>query len=202
MRSIEFSYWLQGWFELDPVFDRSEYFEEPELNRWALTVSKHLEMVFEIESNPSAFCQWMRGFLDAGPVTEENMRRVATRLSLEFSNVIDPTYPAAKQETLATIHDKPLSAVDIPPLKPDQVAYIAEAIAKPPVNMATVIGGPGATSLQERVSDDTYKVVQWKLPRYLLAEVEQRALDRKQGVDQTVRYLLDGALHPDGRPRC
>lgn len=98
MRSDQFTYWLQGWVELESPSRADEH-------QTALILA-HLRMVFVHEREPSAFCQWLRDlFLHDNPPTleEETLGAIREHLHREFFHVIDPSYPESAK--LSAIHD-------------------------------------------------------------------------------------------------
>jgi hypothetical protein len=55
MKSTEFCYWLQGWFELEePTSINSERTQ---------LIKNHLNMVFAHEKPPAPFCSFLKGYL-------------------------------------------------------------------------------------------------------------------------------------------
>lgn len=99
MKSSEFAFWLNGWFELQAPRRADEH-------KTAL-IRSHLALVFAHEREPSEFCQWLRElFHHDNPPTleEETLGAVREHVSREFLHVIDPSYPAEQQPKLNAIH--------------------------------------------------------------------------------------------------
>jgi hypothetical protein len=99
MKSDQFAFWLQGWFELEAP-------SRANAHRTSL-IRAHLSMVFAHERRPSEFCQWLRElFQHDNPPTleEETLGAIRQQLSREFIHVIDPSYPAEQQPMLNAIH--------------------------------------------------------------------------------------------------
>ncbi len=106
----EFSYWVQGFFELR---------NETEQDNQALTeaqwrcVKKHLELVKTVEKKGlSGFPAWLDGVLTVATCPELVVdqkaltRLVETKLGEHFQHVIDKTYPG-DQKVLNEIHNPP-----------------------------------------------------------------------------------------------
>lgn len=91
MKSLEFMYWLQGYFELSAV---------SELNLEQTTIIKnHLKMVDITDQNKlSPFCSWLNGFLEHigenYPNSEQTLK-IKNKLNNVFDHVI-PSYTTPK----------------------------------------------------------------------------------------------------------
>lgn len=95
MRSNDFAFWLQGYFELRE--------EGLPLNPRQLGIVKaHLALVRETEGKKlGGFPEWLQGTLDAmgdQPMDERLLRLVEKRLANEFEHVIDPLYEKGKNK--------------------------------------------------------------------------------------------------------
>jgi hypothetical protein len=103
MRSIEFAYWLQGYFEISE--------DVTEINERRLSIIKaHLSLVFEYDKEPSKFIHWLKGFLDGAnhnSLTPELTDKVKKELHSIFKHVIDPSYTndPKKQNEMNAIHN-------------------------------------------------------------------------------------------------
>jgi hypothetical protein len=102
MQSIDFCYWLQGWFEL----------EEPKnMNSTQLqTISEHLVLVFEYDAQPNRFCQSLQGFLAFNEDIAQGMSVQQTQIlkhMLEdtFRNEIDTRYHVKEFDIMDKIHN-------------------------------------------------------------------------------------------------
>jgi len=102
MQSIDFCYWLQGWFEL----------EEPKnMNSTQLqTISEHLALVFEYDAQPNRFCQSLQGFLAFNEDIAQGMSVQQTQIlkhMLEdtFRNEIDTRYHVKEFDIMDKIHN-------------------------------------------------------------------------------------------------
>lgn len=100
MKSTEFAYWLQGWFEIGegPLVMSS---------RQKQIIRKHLDMVLKHDSSISPFCAWVDGVLTAlgeNDLDAEMLAKVQERLNNQFLHVIDKSYPAEQQKVLNIIH--------------------------------------------------------------------------------------------------
>lgn len=102
MQSIDFCYWLQGWFEL----------EEPKnMNSTQLeTISEHLALVFEHDAQPNRFCQSLQGFLAFNEDIAQGMSVQQTQIlkhMLEdtFRNEIDTRYHVKEFDIMDKIHN-------------------------------------------------------------------------------------------------
>ncbi len=110
MKSNEFAYWLQGFFELGggaiSVLN----------NQQCIILKKHLEMVFKYEKTPSSFCLWLKGFLDSADIAcgdpaqldldEDFINLIKAELHKIFKHEIDLTYGnSAIQNELNHIHN-------------------------------------------------------------------------------------------------
>lgn len=88
MTSVEFAYWLQGFFEITET-------KVTELSVGQVNmINKHLELVFKCDKTPSIFCSWLKGFVEAcdKPMKEDKLTIVRLKLHNEFQHVIDPSY--------------------------------------------------------------------------------------------------------------
>lgn len=96
MTSFTFCYWLQGYFEL---------FEAQTVSKEQVQIIKqHLDIV---QNKQGVFCNWLDGYLDIKGVDDWNeiqTQKIKIKLSEEFLNFIDPTYPQEEQELLHHIH--------------------------------------------------------------------------------------------------
>jgi hypothetical protein len=106
MKSNEFAYWLQGWFEIG----EGPLAMSPRQKR---LVRDHLDLVFKHEGDSgiavSGFCQWLDGVftvVGSKQFDTDLLAMVQERLNKEFLHVIDQTYPAEQQDALNTIHFK------------------------------------------------------------------------------------------------
>ena len=88
MLSVEFAYWLQGYFEISTTEIKELSVSQVEM------IHKHLDLVFKCDKTPSAFCLWFKGFLEAGdkPMKEKHVLILKAKLQGEFQHVIDPSY--------------------------------------------------------------------------------------------------------------
>lgn len=122
MKSRDFVYWLQGYFELaKPV----------ELSTDALIlIRRHLDMVKVHEGrNTSSIVSWLDGVLSHVPanIDELSLRGafavtaptdlIRDRLADEFIHVIDPSFPLNQQGALSEAHQgKPRETSAVPGL--------------------------------------------------------------------------------------
>jgi hypothetical protein len=109
MKSSEFAYWLQGWFEL----------QEPHYAGATQTalMRAHLALVFACDPTPSGFCCWLRNWFhhENPPVLgDESITAIRDELQKEFIHVIDPSYP--NQDVLNAIHGS-VTPAGRPPIK-------------------------------------------------------------------------------------
>ena len=85
MKSIEFMYWLQGYFE---VCD-SENFTKEQIQK----VRNHLKMAEITEGRDQLpFCHWLNGVLDMLPeneMTKEQFNIIKNKLNFVFDHVVD-----------------------------------------------------------------------------------------------------------------
>lgn len=111
MKSRDFCYWLQGYFEL------SSEREAMELDaRQVDLVKRHLDMVFVHEGkNANPFCHWLQGvFQGYGSLglNQPQVTAVRGRLHDVFKHEIDPSFPASQQGPLDEAHQGRPSIVD------------------------------------------------------------------------------------------
>lgn len=96
MTQFTFCYWLQGYFEL---FDTQTVSKEQ-----VEIIKQHLDIV---QNKEGVFCNWLDGYLDIKGLdkwNETQTQKIKIKLSEEFFNIIDPSYPKAEQELLHHIH--------------------------------------------------------------------------------------------------
>lgn len=91
MKSIEFTYWLQGAFELSEMtVINSEQTQ---------TIKNHLAMVEYHEKNQmNGFCTWLKGFFEmCEPVEldEKQTKKIKDKLNSLFEHVIEPAINVA-----------------------------------------------------------------------------------------------------------
>lgn len=103
MKSTEFCYWLQGYFELkkEQVAD----FNEDQTQ----TVKNHLNMVFAHDPQPMQFCAFLRGYFTiSDPITinEVEAKLIQQELQKTFKNEIDSRYSKTQFEQLNKIHQQ------------------------------------------------------------------------------------------------
>lgn len=94
MTERDFSYWLQGFFELSTK-PLSTNFTDDQRD----CIRRHLELVDHTEKAPSKLCIWIWGALDGGASVDV----VKARLAKHFQHVIDPQAPG-DQGILNHIH--------------------------------------------------------------------------------------------------
>ena len=108
MKSTEFTYWLQGFFEIG--VRNSKDVDTDHLNEEQMTcIKQHLQLVFKYDKNPSKFCHWLEGFLTRKKTLDElEIHLMCSRITEQFEHVIDPSYGNEKfQDVLDKIHPKP-----------------------------------------------------------------------------------------------
>lgn len=84
MKSIEFMYWLQGYFEV---------IDEPEISQDNLQkIKNHLNMArITDQHNLLPFCNWLSGFIDSCDATQLNVlqtEKIKNKLNNLFSHVV------------------------------------------------------------------------------------------------------------------
>jgi len=110
MKSIEFCYWLQGYFELTDA-------DEPQIplkvtTKQIAVIKNHANLVIETHKQSKAktpiqpFIHWILGVLECMEIKNEahyyNM--IKTRLSKEFEHVIDSSYDVPNPNLLDGVH--------------------------------------------------------------------------------------------------
>lgn len=114
MKSRDFCYWLQGFFELSEIDSLSV--EQVSI------VARHLAMVVVHEGDRRmSFCHWLDGVLsmhEKSRLDEKATALVRSKLNEVFLHVIDPGFPASQQKKLSEAHQKP-SALQFPNHKSD-----------------------------------------------------------------------------------
>lgn len=84
MKSIEFAYWLQGYFETCDV----EFINRNQIS----TIQNHLEMVEILEGKEQLpFCFWLRGLLDGVETADLSLTQtklIKERLNMLFEHVV------------------------------------------------------------------------------------------------------------------
>lgn len=99
MKSIEFCYWLQGWFELtDP---KSISPEKTDM------IKSHLALVMKYDTQPYQFCHSLNGLFTIAALTEFNevqTQKLKKSLSETFLNTIDTRYTKEEHQKLDMIH--------------------------------------------------------------------------------------------------
>lgn len=88
MKSIEFTYWLQGALELSDIKELNE--------QQTQTIKNHLAMVqYHEKNNMSAFCMWLKGIYDMVEPTsfnQEQTEKIKNKLNECFEHVV-PAIP-------------------------------------------------------------------------------------------------------------
>ncbi len=107
MKSRDFCYWLQGYFELSAPCNSLATDLSVEQSG---IVRQHLNMVL-IHEGPQAnpFCHWLHGFFQGivgQRASEEQVALIQRRLTDVFVHEIDPSFPAKQQADLVTAHGK------------------------------------------------------------------------------------------------
>jgi hypothetical protein len=142
MRSDQFAFWLQGWFELNEEAGQTVFDYDNVYQCLYPCIRSHLKLVFELEPNPSKLCVWLDGYLEAvyNPFdfTSTHLLAIKARLDNEFIHVIDKSYPPEKTAALNAIHTKnPAPHAAAPGLGP----FVATTVGAQPVHPAKD-GGP------------------------------------------------------------
>ncbi len=108
MKSTEFAYWLQGFFELsgDSIKELNE--------KHCVLIKKHLELVFTYDKTPSKFCIWLKGVLDSADIAcgnsedlelnQDFTNLIKKELASIFKHEIDSSYGSDIQDALNNIH--------------------------------------------------------------------------------------------------
>ena len=100
MKSRDFVYWLQGYFELSDV-------DELEADT-VMSIRNHINMVFEYEKTIEfPFAYWMKGVLDThkGSFDYDLTRQIKDKLHDVFEHQIDPKMGDKKmQDNLGKLH--------------------------------------------------------------------------------------------------
>lgn len=101
MKSTEFCYWLQGYFELKK--EKALSFDEDQTQ----SVKNHLEMVFAHDPQPMQFCAFLRGYFTISEpviIEESQAKIIHEELSKTFKNEIDSRYSPQQYQQLNKIH--------------------------------------------------------------------------------------------------
>ncbi len=96
MTETHFCYWLQGIFEL--LKPKSLSHEQ------VICIKQHLDLV---TSKKGKFCNWLEGFFEVKGIDawkSTDLEKIQNSLSLEFLQVIDPSYPKEIQNALYELH--------------------------------------------------------------------------------------------------
>jgi hypothetical protein len=99
MKSIDFAYWLQGWFELTDNATISA--------RQTAIIKSHLELVMKYDNAPSQFCHSLNGLftiINLQEFNETQTEKLKEQLSDTFLNEIDTRYSAEEHQRLDRIH--------------------------------------------------------------------------------------------------
>lgn len=104
MKSVDFCYWLQGWFEL--------FTPEKISSEQVKTIKAHLDLVYEHNSKEMLpFCAELQGLFQFTSLTEFDevlTQKIKERLSDTFLNHIDSRYSPHQHALLDTIHSAPM----------------------------------------------------------------------------------------------
>lgn len=97
MTEFQYCYWLMGVFELG----QPQHFTPHQV----FLIKEHLKLV---ENREYYFCNWLDGFLQAcesDGLSEFQLKKILTKLQLEFYHVIDVSYPKEIWESLTLAHE-------------------------------------------------------------------------------------------------
>lgn len=110
MKSVEFCYWLQGYFELGPHASGALLPDQ------CLAIRNHLKLVEKVEGKLSGFPAWLDAVLDvhesglmadrAEGLESRAVKRITSKLALVFEHEIDQTYGGDQGEAQG-LHDGP-----------------------------------------------------------------------------------------------
>jgi hypothetical protein len=99
MKSIDFCYWLQGWFEL---------FEPPIINQKQIqTIQEHLSLVYQYDKEIIPFCAELQGlllFVQPVELDAATTQKIKNRLNETFLKQIDSRYTPQEHAALNAIH--------------------------------------------------------------------------------------------------
>jgi len=101
MKSIDFCYWLQGWFEL---------FDPPIINQKQIqTIQEHLSLVYQYDKEIIPFCAELQGlllFVQPVELDAATTQKIKNRLNETFLKQIDSRYTPQEHAALNAIHQK------------------------------------------------------------------------------------------------
>ena len=100
MKSTEFCYWLQGFFELTQDTTHLS-------KKQSYLIAKHLALVFEHEAHPNEFCCFLNGFYQLNEICDLapwQTSIIKEKLSQIFVHSIDNSYPDCELPRLNAIH--------------------------------------------------------------------------------------------------
>jgi hypothetical protein len=103
MKSTEFCYWLQGWFEFEKPKQANE--------KQTKAIKEHLDLVFKYEKKPNDFCAFLKGyfvFTQPKMINLEQLILIQQELTNTFKNEIDSSYPPEQQKLLNSLHTEDL----------------------------------------------------------------------------------------------
>lgn len=103
MTNQNFCYWLQGFFELQPLTT------ELTPTQWSC-IQKHLQLAKTYDQSNNSFVSYIEAFidlLDGKHPTQNNVISLKKKLNSTFKHEIDPTQGDIKmQQKLNSIHNK------------------------------------------------------------------------------------------------
>lgn len=118
MKSTEFAYWLQGFFELNHLTEGTGLKDLILQKGHYECIQDHINLVKTYESEKvMPFVHWLEGFIAGylvSSTTDDNnaeytravntTKEIQTRLGNLFAHEIDPSYGKEKQEAMNKVH--------------------------------------------------------------------------------------------------